>query len=135
MTEDKVFECEETVWLNMQLKNGQEGVLKLPTIPHLTIVEDEGKSEAIMIFPISVDESEMFKVGTDLLCVYFDMTNDPTPDRACGLVSLGYYSLRTHFRNCKIINMNPLTFVGPKPLFPVEAVEVHYTRPQRRYTE
>ena len=126
------FECEETMLLSLQTLNGENSTLVIPNLERIEIYEDPDKKTCIIQFPISI-ESEGITEGMNLMAVYFDVTNDPTPNMASTLVSLGYYTLRCALRDCKIISLNPLTVVAKKTS-DFDTANVRFTRPLRRVT-
>lgn len=46
--------------------------------------------------------------------VFIDIGNDPTPDMANSVISLGYSNVRIEMRCCTLTNKQPITLIGPE---------------------
>jgi len=66
------------------------------------------------------------KINKEELTLTVDYTDDPTPQTAGSVVSLGYPLIRIVFENCKIENYNPLVLSGP-----LKGFSVKFNREQR----
>lgn len=125
--------AEESVLITFHKLSGEIATMICPTLPFIHFFEDTDKKTSCMMLPIELDD-ERFLEGEQLAGVYIDVTNDPTPHRAGGVVSLGYYCLRFTYKFCKITSTAPLTLEGYGGDDKTAIIESHFTRPLRRVT-
>ena len=131
---DNKPDAEVTALLTIQLFDGHMTTIILPTPQFIHYFEDCEDKLSEMCFPLEIEENDIVKEGDEVAGVYFDITNDPTPQRAGGVVSLGYYCLRFVYKYCKIKSFKPFTLVGYGGDAEYAIIEGSFTRPLRRIT-
>lgn len=72
------------------------------------------KKKGKLICDVKCDSNKI-KIG-EKYDVTILLTNDPTPENAIDVASMGYYSLRWLMENAELIKKDRLTFIG-KPQF------------------
>lgn len=134
---------EETMMITFITDTG-EHTLILPTTNWWTLFEDTKQKVCELVMPIELDkiEDDVLKElalvqGEALIGVYIDFTNDPTPNRAATVVSLGYYSNRVKIIGPILKTMNPLTLQSALTKFQIEDERdanpyTRFKRPLRR---
>jgi len=124
-------EAEESILLSIQYADQSMETIIIPTIQYINVMTDPERDSYRAIFPVEVGDHPRLKNDLQLQAVFFNATNDPTPDRANGVISLGYYSLKFSFKHPKVISLNPLIIEGKND---EDAVFTKLTRPSRRVT-
>lgn len=110
----------------------------VPTVPAISVVEDVQEQKCTIITNVSFTSEELV-VDKKINDFYYDLTNDPTPNRAAGVVSLGYYSVRFTLHNAIIKSTTPLileapfgTYESARDKSPMQHVNIHEVIPLRR---
>ena len=115
---DRPFEPEKSYLMTI-INEDKHETIKFPSVP-INIVEDGDKC-MIQIFgtaPIKIKKGDV---------VHIDITNDPTPFIAGGIVSLGYYCWRFTLLEPEIKNTKPFVIFGKS-----ENLKFKLIRPCRR---
>ena len=125
-------DAETSVYLTIQLLNGEMTSLVIPTPNFVHFFEDTQDKVSELIIPMSIEDNTLLKVGDEITGIYFDATNDPTPHRAGGVVSLGYYCFRVCYKYCKVKSLAPFTLEGYAGDADFTMIDTNLTRPLRR---
>lgn len=131
------YESELTTMINIVTEKGVIN-LTLPTFPFIKVIENSITKKSQLIIPMRLEANKDYdiRIGTKVIGAYIDFTNDPTPNQAGSLVSLGYYAFRVRIMNARIESLDPLIFSMPRRepggIDGSDGCYIRFVRPLRR---
>lgn len=127
------IETTSTMFISFVTHKGEIVTILVENLDQVTMIEDFEVGVAKLMFPISI-ESENIVVGSKFAGVCLLVSDDPTPQHATDLVSLGYYAFRIAAKDVVVTSINPLAFqidnIAENIITP--KIDINYTRQLRR---